>query len=381
MIIAHLADLHLGFRAYTRTTASGANQREVDVAAAAARALVQVAATNPDLVVIAGDVFHSVRPSNSAIAEAFRTLSRLAADLDGRPIVIVAGDRDTPRSSDTASILDLFREIPGVHVAMDGIERFTFPASGVEVVAAPHASLIAGKVPLPGPRETGGVAVLVAHAAVRGALPVQTGAAESAAVIELEDLLSGGWDYVALGHHPLPLEIAPGIAYSGSLERTGGDPWAGAAGPRGFFVFDTGGGHLVLHPVESRPVIELRRIAAAGRSAEEISAAIRELVDEAGPVLNGAIVRLVITDLTRQGVREVDPEALREIRARALHFVLDPRPPERAAPALRIRGISLEQQVEEFLSDGWALSMEGIERERLVAMGRTYLRDAAEGSR
>ena len=381
MIIAHLADLHLGYRAYTRTTASGVNQREADVGAAASRAFAGVAAVNPDLVVIAGDVFHSVRPSNGAIADAFRTLSRLAVDLKGRPIVIAAGDRDTPRSSDTASILDLFREIPGVCVATDRIERFNFPGSGLEVVAAPHAALMAGELPVPAPRLAGRVAVLVAHATIRGTLPVDPEVSQTAAVVELETLLSGGWDYVALGHHPLPLEVAPAIAYSGSLERTGGDPWDGGSATRGFFVFDTESRTAVLNPVENRPVVELPRIAAAGRSVEEISAAIRGIAEDAGSALDGAIVRLVITDLTRQGVRELDPEPLREIRSRALHFVLDPRPPKHAAAAVRIRGISLEQQVEEFLSGGWPVSMEGIDRERLLAMGRAYLREAVEGSR
>ena len=70
MKIAHLADLHLGYRAYHRSTSRGVNQREADVADAVRRAVAQVAELRPDLVLIAGDVFHAVRPSNTAIAEA-----------------------------------------------------------------------------------------------------------------------------------------------------------------------------------------------------------------------------------------------------------------------------------------------------------------------
>lgn len=378
MIIAHLSDLHLGYRAYTRTTPNGVNQREADVASAVTRAFEAVALARPDLVLIAGDVFHSVRPSNGAIAEAFRALSRLTARLEGAPIVVIAGERDTPRSSDTTSILDLFREIPGVHVATDRIERFDLPGIDAEVVAAPHAALLGGAAPLPSPRVSGRMAVLVAHAAVRGALAGGTTAEDGVAALDLEGLLAAGWDYVGLGHHPHFHEIARAVVYSGSLERTSGDPWSDTGVNRGFVLHDTATGVTELRPVGGRPVVDLPRLSAEGRSPAELSAAIHALAREAGDELNGALVRLVVTDLPRQQVREIDQEPLRAIRSRALHFVLDARPPARPGASVRIRGVSLEQQVEEFLGGGWTLTMEGIDREQLVGLARGYLRRAEE---
>jgi len=67
MRIAHLADLHLGFRQFQRLDASGVNQREADVAGAFRRAIDAVIDRRPDAVLIAGDLFHSVRPTNRAI--------------------------------------------------------------------------------------------------------------------------------------------------------------------------------------------------------------------------------------------------------------------------------------------------------------------------
>ncbi|HEU4990688.1 MAG TPA: metallophosphoesterase, partial [Gemmatimonadaceae bacterium] len=64
MRVVHLSDLHLGFRQYQRLTPLGANQREADVALTFKRTVDRVIALHPDLVVIAGDVFHSVRPTN-----------------------------------------------------------------------------------------------------------------------------------------------------------------------------------------------------------------------------------------------------------------------------------------------------------------------------
>ena len=77
MRLVHLADLHLGFRQYQRLTPAGVNQREADVARSFVRAVDQTIALRPDLVVIAGDVFHTVRPSNPAILHAFKQFVRL----------------------------------------------------------------------------------------------------------------------------------------------------------------------------------------------------------------------------------------------------------------------------------------------------------------
>ena len=106
MRLVHLADLHLGFRQYQRLTPAGINQREADVGATVARAIEQVIACAPDLVVVGGDVFHAVRPSNPAILHAFRTIARLRDALPDTPVVMVAGNHDAPRTADTGCILD-----------------------------------------------------------------------------------------------------------------------------------------------------------------------------------------------------------------------------------------------------------------------------------
>ncbi len=55
MKLAHLADLHLGFRQFDRQTPKGANQREVDVAEVFKRAVDDLLEQKPELIVIAGD--------------------------------------------------------------------------------------------------------------------------------------------------------------------------------------------------------------------------------------------------------------------------------------------------------------------------------------
>src|SRR6202008_4934904 len=141
--IAHLADLPLGYRAYHRSTPRGMNQREADVADAFRHAVAQVAELRPDLGLIAGDVFHSVRPSNTAIAEASRPFSVLTGRLPGVSVVMIAGNHDSPRSADTGSILCLFREIENVHVVFEECRAVRLPEIDTSVLCMPHVALAA----------------------------------------------------------------------------------------------------------------------------------------------------------------------------------------------------------------------------------------------
>jgi exonuclease SbcD len=114
--IAHIADPHLGYRAYNRLTRSGVNAREADVFDAFRRALAKTAQIQPDLILIAGDLFHVVRPSNLTIQHTFKEFAALRRKTDA-PIVIIGGNHDSPRSADTGCILDLFTNLPGIYAA------------------------------------------------------------------------------------------------------------------------------------------------------------------------------------------------------------------------------------------------------------------------
>src|SRR3954465_15982681 len=95
MRLVHLADIHLGFRQYQRQTPTGINQREADVAASLKRVIDAARALRPDLVLIAGDVFHTVRPTDPAILHAFLEFARLRRELPDARIVMVEGHGGT----------------------------------------------------------------------------------------------------------------------------------------------------------------------------------------------------------------------------------------------------------------------------------------------
>src|SRR5687767_1123463 len=239
MLVAHLADLHLGYRAYHRLVQGGINARERDVALAFRSALDKVIDLRPDVIVIAGDVFHTVRPSNASIADAFRQFSRLRGALPETPVVIIAGNHDSPRSVETGSILRLFAEIPGVHVMDQEARAVFFEELQTSVLGVPHTPLAAGEPLALAPDPNAETNILVLHAALIGIGSEKLSYISEYGGAELDvAALDRRWDYIALGHHHVATEMMANAWYAGGIERTSASVWKEVE-PKGFLTFDT----------------------------------------------------------------------------------------------------------------------------------------------
>lgn len=384
MRIAHLADAHLGCRQFQRLDAEGVNQREADVAAAFRRAIDAVVARSPEAVVVAGDLFHSVRPTNRSIIAAFGELARLRAALPDAPVVLIAGNHDTPRSAEAGSILKLMSSL-GVRVVDEELQRLAFPDLGLSVLAVPHAALLAdrsGRLWEPDPRARHNVLVL--HPEIPGLFP-ETGASDFGGVrVEAEELRRGAWSYVALGHYHVVHEVAPRVWYSGSLEYTSPNIWGEANEERrlgvskGILVADLDSASVERVPVAgARAIHDLPALDAAGLDAAELDAAIQGRLAELGGEVRGAVIRLVVRNVPRSVAHALDHAALRALRAEALHFQLELRRPD---PVRRTVGVgapgprrTLPEVVAEYLGRR-PLDAE-LDRARLVALGRGYLEE------
>ncbi len=336
MKLAHLADLHLGFRQYHRQTSAGINQREADVAHAFRQAVDGVIAARPDVVVIAGDLFHSVRPTNAAIVFAFQQVQRLREALPRAPVVLIAGNHDTPRSTETGSILRLFEEL-GVDVAGNEARRLVYAPLDLSVLAVPHEALVSGDRIALEPAGSHRFQVLVAHGEVEGVFPADRSAVEyGGAVVRPDEFASGGWSYVAFGHYHVRTQLGPRAWYAGSLDYVSTNPWGelreeagrGAAG-KGWLLVDLESGRAEPRPVElARRVIDLPALHGAGLGPEELQSRISERVAGAPGGITDQVVRLVVHDVPRHVARQLDHAAIREWKAEALHFHLDLRRPE-----------------------------------------------------
>lgn len=387
MRLVHLADLHLGFRQYQRLTSAGINQREADVESTARRFVERIIEVKPELIVIGGDIFHVVRPSNTAILNAFRLLARLREALPETPIVMVAGNHDAPRTAETGCILQLFREL-GVHVADTEATVFTFSEHSLVVMGVPDVPGIVRPSLLPPDGYTH--RVLLLHGEVAGVLPAHTLTEERAAVeIQPDELHPDAWSYIALGHYHVYREVAPRAYYSGSIDYTSTNPWGELREERslrvpgkGFIEQDLVTGVHRFHPVEAaRPLLDLEPIDATGMGAAELDGAIRARVESAPGGIDERIVRITVRNVARHVIRELDHAALREYRRRAMHFHLDTRRPDPAprrsggaSPAVR------RQTLPDLLAErlGERPLPAGIDRDTFVTLGLAYLKRAED---
>ena len=363
MKLAHLADLHLGFRQFDRQTPRGGNQREADVAQAFARAVDDLLEQRPQLVLIAGDVFHSVRPTNPAILFLFQQLQRLRVGLPDAPVVIIAGNHDTPRSAETGTILRLYEAL-GVHVVNEAARRLVFPQIDCAVLAVPHQALTAPEHPALRP-ERGGPRfnVLLTHCDMPdltpiGQVPLEFGGAS----VSRDELGIAHWDYVALGHYHVAREVAHNCWYAGSLEYVSVNIWGDlreqaereGRGGKGYLLVDLPGAKVTFRPVApARGFLDLPPVHGAGLTAKEVMAEIERRVAAAKPAIDDQVVRLVVYDVSRGTAADLDHAAIRAFKARALNFQLDIRRPESqrvtgvGAPGSRL---TLQETVRGFLA-------------------------------
>jgi DNA repair protein SbcD/Mre11 len=334
--LAHIADPHLGIRQYHRQTSAGINQREADLAQAFRAAIDGVIAARPDVVVLAGDLFHSVRPSNYAIVFAFRQVQRLREALPQAPIVLIAGNHDTPRTVETGSILRLFEEL-GVHVATDEPRRLVYPELDLSIFAVPRQATVSAEPPALHAEGGQKHQVLVAHFEVAGEYPLGHVAADyGGAVVSRRDLHLKDWTYVALGHYHTQHQVAKNAWYAGALDYIGPNIWGEAADEtdhgghgKGWLLVDLTTGGVERRPVPAaRAVLDLEPVKAENMSAEAVDTAIAERVGSTPGGISDQIVRLRVFDISRHVTRELNHAAIRAYKAQALHFHLDLRRPE-----------------------------------------------------
>jgi DNA repair protein SbcD/Mre11 len=382
--IAHLADLHLGYRAYHRANERGINQREADVEEAFRASIERLLAIRPDLVLVAGDIFHSPRPPNAAIGAAFRGFARLADGLPGVPVVMIAGNHDSPRSNESTNIVTLLREIPGLHVVAEQAAWVRLPSIDVAVLCLPHNGLASGVAPEMAPDSSFRHNLLMLHGTVSGASAerkLRFVSEFGGETVPETEIGPERWTYVALGHYHLVTELAPNMWYAGSPERCSTNIWMEAASPKGFLVHDTETGRTCLEEVQTRAVVDLPRIYGAGLTASEIDERLRAAVEGVVGGIAGKLVRQVLLDVPRNLLREMDHAQLRAFRSEALHYQFDaraPSPQESAASGAVVVGgrrMSVEKQVEDFLRSRWALRSERIRRDDLVALANEYIRE------
>ncbi len=185
-------------------------------------------------------------------------------------------------------------------------------------------------------------------------------------------------------------EIAPNAFYSGSIDYTSANPWGELkeervarihdplGGGKGLIEWDLESGTHTFHRIAvTRPLVDLPRIDATTMTAADVDAALQEAVTRASVPIDERIARLVVTDIPRNVIRQLDQKAIRELKRRALHFHLDLRRPEvvrKTASGAPGRRPSLAEVLREKLGSRQIAA--GISRDEFVTLGLEYLHRA-----
>ncbi|OYT64884.1 hypothetical protein B6V00_05210 [ANME-1 cluster archaeon ex4572_4] len=415
MKIFHIADTHIGYSAYRRTDeASGLNQREVDTYEAFRR-FVDFAVQEkekPDLIMHAGDLFDSVRPSNRAISFVLGQLLRLSEA--GIPFVAISGNHETPRLKETGSVLSLFEHIPGVRLVYEGrYEVVEIPDLRLKIHAIPHSDdierekkkmkLRAGEGVGEGVGEGFNVALL--HASVLGAgLPAAASASAflmhefNEQVVSIDDLTGLGLDYIALGHFHRPTRVRAGAYYAGSTERFS---FSEANDQKGFLEVrlrereerekeeenSKNKREVVFHRLRTREMLDLEPVVCSGLDEQGIKSALKRRIRESNP--EGKVVRLKVQGIPLHIYHSLDFDELKRLTRSAVHFELkyefqrqsgSELFPAAERPSFRSLKTEFEEFVEKYAvaGEGAGVAGSGIKKARLKELGLRYLREGGE---
>ncbi len=310
MILAHLSDLHLGFRAYGRVE-RGTDMRERDVAAAFERAAQELVKAAPDVVVVAGDVFDRPDPPAGALVALSRGLELLRASLPRTPVLMVAGPRDTPRRPGDPGALAVMDTFPNVEAATALARSITIERLDLHACLVPYRSAL--REPMaptePDPRVRWNVLVVHGRIAARG---------ERGVAVDPRD-----WSYVALGGEHRHTKLGPNVQYPGSLERVALDPWAEAADEKGFLLVDLERRDSLFHSIPGRAVVALAPIRVAPGDPDRLRRRVREVMGEVPGGIDGKIVRLRLDGVEPEALVALQGEQLESLRQRALHLMVE----------------------------------------------------------
>lgn len=398
--LAHLSDTHLGLQMYPARAASGHNQREQDVARAFRAAVDGVVAWDPPLVIHSGDL--AERPSVGTNVLLFarsqiRRLAGLRPDGTRRQVVVIAGNHDQPRSRVEACYLELFADLPGVHVVTGDAQQIRFGGDAdrcladVTVHAVPHEALRSTDFDLVRPGGDG-IDILTAHG-------VAEGSRLYARMIGREfpvpaEVLLRDWSYVALGHWHTqgPVDLTGRFAavrqsdavhgarvwYAGSTENCDFSDLVDGQSTRGWL-------QVVAHrhqapqvtpvPVPTRAMFRLPAVDAESLAPQQIRDALVERL--AGVDVAGAIVGQVVTGVSRDVWSLVDVASVRAHAADALHYQVNVRYTSPAGEGAQPGAGPLGSVAAELDAAASALP-DSEQAERALTLARSLLGDALD---
>jgi len=357
----------LGFSEYNKVDPStGLNQRELDFYHAWQQVIESILKLQPDMVVHAGDLFHTPRPSNRAICVALEGIQQVSEA--GIPWVIVSGNHETPRIRATGSIFESIALFDNVFAAYSS-EYQRFRIKDVDFHCIPHCSLTEElETALATVRVEASAAqnVLVTHGAWSGGTYYGMGEFNEQRLPDIEGLLGKRFDYIALGHYHRQVDVKDNASYSGSTERTSLNEHNNSCG---FLLVDIDAGQRQFHPIETRPMKRISPIDCEGLTASQIY----DRLESAGTDdLSGAILSLTLENIESDTFLKLDMRRIDQYFSQTFHaekqFIRKGTEKNAIAGYSRIEALPVE--FERYLSTVTGIELDSV---RLCKMGMQYL--------
>lgn len=315
MKIVHISDTHLGFSEYHRLSETGLNQREQDFYTSWQTATSRILELQPDAVIHAGDLFHTPRPSNRAIHMAMQGLQQI--NDSGIPIILIAGNHETPRIRLTGSIFETLNLLPQVNAAFKSrYERFSIKDTDFHCL--PHCSLsedLEQAVQDISFRPKAATNILIAHGAWAGKRQYGMGEFNEQIIPDIEKLRGLTFDYVALGHYHRHLQVKEHTCYSGSTERTSLNEHHSQCG---FLLVDLEKKSYDFAPLSVRPMIKFKPVDCTGMTCTHIY---QQLESFAQQDIDHAIVQINLTQIEHDAFVKLDMRQIDELFKSA--FILE----------------------------------------------------------
>lgn len=369
MRFVHISDSHLGASGFSRRLSpSGFNQREEDICNSFQCAIDQIIELKPDFVLHAGDLFHTVRPTNRIINFAIRQILRVVNE--GIPMVIISGNHDTPKQRTVGSVFSFFEVLsPRLHLVYRN-QYELIKLDSVAIHAIPHCldqedfSREVAKVDIDS-RQKIDFNILMLHGVVAGIPEFSMG--ELAEQEIPSSYLEMPFDYVALGHYHRHCQVSPKAYYAGSTERLS---MAELGQEKGFMEINLSTKETNFHPVPARGMIELPSISASDLNQEEILGEMQERIQ--ADDITDKIVRLKVRSIPEHIYNSLDFRRIGELKSRAFHFDLrfEKKEEEAREQAATTSIGKLNVEFEQFLKE---IAVENLKKDRLLELGLRYL--------
>jgi len=318
--IFHLADTHIGYSAYRKIDeASGLNQREVDTYETFKQFVDYALKERPDVILHAGDLFDSVRPTNRAISFVLSQIIRLSDA--GIPFIAISGNHETPRLKETGSVFSLFEHIPCVHLVYENKYELV-EIDDLRIHAIPHCDDIEEekkKMRLNNSDNDSDNAFNIAllHASVLGAgQPVFMMGEFNEQIVNIDDLTN--FDYLALGHFHRCTKVRENAYYAGSSERFSFNEVNDDKGFLEVRLSEEGEKEVVFHELRTREMADLVPIVCSSLDEHEIKSTIKHRIQECGP--QDKVVRLKVLDIPMHVYHSLDFDELKRLTKSAVHF-------------------------------------------------------------